>query len=110
MNLLPSLTRRMLAGVALACAASAVAAADAYPTRSIEWVVPYAPGGGTDIVARVLAQHMGSELGRHWSSSTNPEPRRQSVRNTWRGRLQMATRFCRLIRQRWPLTRSFIKS
>ena len=63
MNLLPSLTRRMLAGVALACAASAVAAADAYPSRSIEWVVPYAPGGGTDIVARVLAKNMEAGLG-----------------------------------------------
>jgi Uncharacterized protein conserved in bacteria len=63
MAFLSILTRRLLTGAALACAASVAAAADAYPTRSIEWVVPYAPGGGTDIVARVLAKNMESQLG-----------------------------------------------
>jgi tripartite-type tricarboxylate transporter receptor subunit TctC len=34
-----------------------------YPNRTIEWVVPYAPGGGTDTVARSLGQAMGTVLG-----------------------------------------------
>ena len=37
--------------------------ADDYPTRPIEWVVPYAAGGGTDVVARVLSEPMGKALG-----------------------------------------------
>ena len=34
-----------------------------YPNKPIEWVVPYAPGGGTDTVARSLGQAMGTTLG-----------------------------------------------
>jgi tripartite-type tricarboxylate transporter receptor subunit TctC len=40
-----------------------VALAQPYPNRVIEWVVPYPPGGGTDTVARSLAQAMGASLG-----------------------------------------------
>ncbi len=36
--------------------------ADAYPSKPIEWVVPYAAGGGTDVVARVLSEPMGKAL------------------------------------------------
>lgn len=37
--------------------------ADAYPSKPIEWVVPYAAGGGTDVVARVLSEPIGKALG-----------------------------------------------
>jgi tripartite-type tricarboxylate transporter receptor subunit TctC len=39
------------------------AQAQDYPNRSIEWVVPYPAGGGTDIVARTVAEHMSKSLG-----------------------------------------------
>ena len=35
----------------------------AYPDRVIKIVVPFSPGGGTDVVARTLAQEMAKELG-----------------------------------------------
>ena len=38
-------------------------AAAAYPERIIKIVVPFAPGGGTDVVARTLAQEMAKDLG-----------------------------------------------
>jgi tripartite-type tricarboxylate transporter receptor subunit TctC len=38
-------------------------AAAAYPDRVIKIVVPFAPGGGTDVVARTLAQEMAKNLG-----------------------------------------------
>lgn len=41
---------------------AAAAQAQDYPSRSIEWVVPYPAGGGTDIVARSLGEKMGKTL------------------------------------------------
>jgi tripartite-type tricarboxylate transporter receptor subunit TctC len=38
-------------------------ASAAYPDRPIKIVVPFAPGGGTDVVARTLAQEMARDLG-----------------------------------------------
>jgi tripartite-type tricarboxylate transporter receptor subunit TctC len=48
---------------ALVLAASGSAFAQQYPTRNISMVVPFAAGGPTDTVARVLGQAMGKPLG-----------------------------------------------
>lgn len=37
--------------------------AQSYPNRSVRLVVPYPPGGTADLLARVLGQSLGSELG-----------------------------------------------
>ena len=39
------------------------AQAQGFPDKAINWVVPYPPGGGTDVVARVLAENMSKTLG-----------------------------------------------
>ena len=55
---------RFLASMLFALAAcSLTPASAAYPDRVIKIVVPFAPGGGTDVVARTLAQEMAKELG-----------------------------------------------
>jgi tripartite-type tricarboxylate transporter receptor subunit TctC len=44
-------------------AVSRIAWADAYPTRPVTMIVPFAAGGPTDVVGRVLAEHMRGVLG-----------------------------------------------
>ncbi|CCN17739.1 tripartite tricarboxylate transporter substrate binding protein [Bordetella bronchiseptica] len=39
------------------------ASADTYPSKPVRLIVPYTPGGATDMVARIVAQHLGARLG-----------------------------------------------
>jgi len=55
-------TARILATVAFAAAAS-LAQAQAWPSRPVKLVVPFSPGGFTDVVARILGQKLTESLG-----------------------------------------------
>jgi tripartite-type tricarboxylate transporter receptor subunit TctC len=53
----------ILSAVILACIGQASLAARPWPSRSITIMVGYPPGGGADIMARLVGQKMGQELG-----------------------------------------------
>jgi tripartite-type tricarboxylate transporter receptor subunit TctC len=55
--------RSMVLGVLLAVFASELAAQSPYPSRPITVIVPFAAGGPTDVVARILGDHMSRTLG-----------------------------------------------
>jgi tripartite-type tricarboxylate transporter receptor subunit TctC len=54
---------RLVAGAAALPAVSGEASAQAYPSRPITMIVPFAAGGPTDVAARVVSEHMSRTLG-----------------------------------------------
>ena len=51
---------RLLAALALAFTAASAAA---WPTRPVTFIVPYPPGGGTDVIARIVQEPLSKQLG-----------------------------------------------
>jgi tripartite-type tricarboxylate transporter receptor subunit TctC len=63
---LSDITRRMSLALGfglLAAATGTAASAQSFPDRSITMIVPFAAGGSTDVVARIVAQKMSEDLG-----------------------------------------------
>jgi tripartite-type tricarboxylate transporter receptor subunit TctC len=57
-------TRRALLALMTGAVLAGSAAAQDFPSRHITLIVPYAAGGATDGIARVLAEHMSVSLGK----------------------------------------------
>src|SRR3546814_6431580 len=49
--------------IALAVGAAGSASAASWPSRAVDWVVPYSAGGGSDIIARTVGEALQAKLG-----------------------------------------------
>ena len=63
---------RLSGGTIASLAVSSVAQAQDYPTHPVTIVVPFAPGGSTDIIARLIAQALEQRLGRSFVVENRP--------------------------------------
>ncbi len=63
---------RIVVIAALALAASLARASDEYPARAVRVIVPFAPGGGTDVVGRILSQQLTQRLGQSFVIENKP--------------------------------------
>src|SRR5262245_63093956 len=54
---------RLAAGAAALAAVPRVGTAQTYPARPVRVIVPFAPGGPTDVFARLMAQELSEQMG-----------------------------------------------
>ena len=66
MNLPRRTFLRWATGVATLPTVARIARAQAYPSRPVRVIVPYSPGGQTDVVARLIAQKLSDRLGQQF--------------------------------------------
>src|SRR5262245_4324181 len=57
------LATRLLAAILLLCTAFAAPAQESYPTKPVRFILPFPPGGGTDILGRLVAERLSAALG-----------------------------------------------
>jgi tripartite-type tricarboxylate transporter receptor subunit TctC len=62
----------LIAGAAALPAVSRIATAQAYPARPVRIIVGFAPGGGTDITARLIGQWLSERLGQQFVIENRP--------------------------------------
>ncbi|NVO13239.1 MAG: tripartite tricarboxylate transporter substrate binding protein [Rhodoplanes sp.] len=71
-TVLALLSAASIAVTGLAVTGMAARAQDKYPSKPVKIIVPYAPGGATDIVARVIGEHMRQDLGQSFVVENKP--------------------------------------
>ena len=62
----------LAAGAAAVPLLSRIARAQGYPTKPVRWIVPLAPAGGQDIVARLIGQWLSQRLGQQFVIENRP--------------------------------------
>jgi tripartite-type tricarboxylate transporter receptor subunit TctC len=62
----------LAAGAAALPAVSRMSWAQAYPSRPVRWIVGFAPGGGNDIVARLMGQWLSERTGQQFIIENRP--------------------------------------
>ena len=70
-------------------------AAQTYPSKPITLIVPYAPGGGTDVLARTVSQKLSANWGQPVIVENRPGANGMMARAVWRKLPPM------VIRWRW---------
>src|SRR5690349_18642889 len=63
LRMIPRLRATVLAGLLVAPGMAVAAGPQDYPSQTIKIVVPFTPGGGVDVVARIIAPKLGGLLG-----------------------------------------------
>jgi tripartite-type tricarboxylate transporter receptor subunit TctC len=69
-----------MAAIALSICALAAPANAEYPDHAIKMIVPFAAGGGTDVLARIIAQNLNSKWGQPVVVRTSRARRGRSAR------------------------------
>ena len=89
----------LAAGAAALPAVSRIAWAQAYPTRPVRIIAPFAPGGATDIIARLMGQWLSERLGQQFVIE-------KPVGRQWQYRCRSGRGLPTAIRCRGPLRRT----
>ena len=59
-------------GIALLAGRPAFAALTNYPSHPVRWIVPYTAGGATDVLSRLICQHLSERLGQSFVVENKP--------------------------------------
>jgi tripartite-type tricarboxylate transporter receptor subunit TctC len=63
---------QLAAGVVALPALSRIATAQGYPNKPVRMIVPFAPGGNTDLIARLIGQWLSEHLGQPFVIENRP--------------------------------------
>ncbi len=68
-------TGKLLAALCFAAVSSAPAVAQAHPEKPVRLIVPYAPGGNADTLARIISQRLGQVLEQQFIKDGSSTPK-----------------------------------
>jgi len=93
--------RWVMIGIVALAAWPEHSAAQDYPTHSVTILVPFAPGGGTDLIARAVAQKLEQRLGETFVVENRPGAGTTIAAAATAKAAPTATRSCRRPAEPW---------